>query len=180
MKRVTGILALLLMTFFATSALAATHAKGGLGFHHSSAPIGIRWWNAGQSMAFDFGVGFSSNETTDSMGDSKRLNDFAVEFGVPFVMKSWDAVHILFRPGILFDRDTFSAAEDDNSRNNIDITAEIEGEVFLADNFSVSASHGVGVSIVGGVGDADGTMHFGTMGGNFTDVGFHMYFFGGE
>ena len=52
-------------------------------------------------------------------------------------------------------------------------------EVFLVDNFSVSASHGIGFVSFEPVG-GDSETSFTTIGRNFTTVGFHMYFLGGS
>ena len=55
----------------------------------------------------------------------------------------------------------------------------LKGEVFLADNFSVSASHGIYfASFDSGAPGADSQTLYGTLGNNFTEVGFHMYLWG--
>jgi hypothetical protein len=60
------------------------------------------------------------------------------------------------------------------------LTAEIEAEVFIVDNFSVSASHGIGFFSVDPAGGGDSSTSFGTLGNNFSHIGFHVYFFGGK
>ena len=57
--------------------------------------------------------------------------------------------------------------------------AEPEAEVFLADNFSVSASNGIGFTNTDPGGAGSSETSFSTFGNNFTNIGFHFYFFGG-
>ena len=84
----------------AASYAEATHASGGLGFHTSSAPIGLRWWLAGQKVGLDAGIGFGSAPSGISADD--KVSNYTIDVGVPFVMKSWDGLHLLFRPGLVY------------------------------------------------------------------------------
>jgi len=186
MKRITAVL-VVLMAVMATEAFAATHAKGALGFHRPNAPVGFRWWTS-DKMAIDFGLGVEADESPDLESDdadaTTHLIHFAVDAGIPFVWKTWDKVHVLFRPGINWtseqDYITGPNGPEKDRSSTMKITAEFEGEVFLVENFSVSASHGICVRMVSPPGDGDSTMDFGTIGDQFTEVGFHMYIFGGE
>jgi len=162
--------------------MAANHRSGGLGFHSTLAPVGFRWWLGGQKIALDAGFGYSSVQAP-SYSDEK-LNTWDLDIGVPILMKSWDRVHLLFRPGYLYESEqvqatTPPAAFDTEDRTTSIITAELEAEVFLAENFSVSASHGVGFTTVNPPGSGDNITSFTTIGNNFTQVGFHVYFLGG-
>ena len=56
--------------------------------------------------------------------------------------------------------------------------AEIEAEIFIVDNVSVSASHGIAFSSFNPPGPGDSESTFSTFGNNFTQVGFHVYFLG--
>jgi hypothetical protein len=164
----------------------ASHARGAVGFHDSSAPLGLRWWMTGEKVGIDVGVGFSS--TPSAIDPDEKELGWAIDFGVPFVMHSWDFAHVIFRPGLLyqsqeigFDRDSTTPGVqfDTESTTNLVIQAEIEGEVFLRDNVSVSASNGIAfVNTDPGFG-ADSHSSFGTFGNNFTNIGFHLYFLGG-
>lgn len=173
MKKILVLAAL--MALCASSALAATHPAGGLGFHHMSAPIGLRWWmGPEQQMAIDLGVGIDARDAGD-----ETLTDFTVEAGLPIVIKSWDRAHFMFRPGVLFESYATIIAGDTERGSVFDITAELEAEVFLVDNVSVSASHGFGASINSPPGeDVDSSTNFGTFGNDFTNIGFHVYFLG--
>lgn len=190
MKRLLIVACLFALTASATvtsaGAAEAKHAKGGLGFHDSSAPIGLRWWLSGEKIGLDLGLGFSS--TTSDFDAKEKVMGFALDVGVPLVMHSWDNAHVLFRPGILyqsqavgFDSDpgpgyTF----DTENQTTMSVLAEIEAEVFLRDNFSVSASHGIAFQSFDPGFGADSQTSFGTFGNNFTNIGFHVYFLGGE
>ena len=50
---------------------------------------------------------------------------------------------------------------------------------FLVDNFRVSAAHGIGYRSFNPAGPGDSQTSFGSLGNNFTNIGFHVYFFGG-
>jgi hypothetical protein len=186
MKRITAIL-VVMMALFATEAFAAMHAKGAFGFHRSNAPIGIRWWTS-DKMAIDVGVGVSATEVADLEGDdpdaTTNLMDFTLDAGLPFLWKSWDKVHVIFRPGVNFTSEQqFISADggfEKDRASTIAIVAEIEGELFVAENFSVSASNGFAVSIMSPPGDGDSSMDWGTFGNNLTELGVHWYIFGGE
>jgi hypothetical protein len=170
----------------------ATHAAGGLGFHSSSAPVGGRWWFAGQKVGLDAGLGFSS--TPSSVSSKEKETGWSIDAGVPIVMKSWEGVHVLFRPGLNyssqqvgFDSDgtTPGVQFDTVNQTAFTVSGEIEAEVFLRDNFSVSASHGIAFSSVNppdfpGGPSTDSITSFSTIGNNFTQVGFHVYFLGGD
>lgn len=189
MRKVTSLIA---MAAAACCALPATplaqsnetpkHYSGSLGFHNVSAPLGGRWWFGGQKVGVDFGLGFSSTEAENY---DESLSGWAIEMGVPIVLKNWDKLHLLFRPGLLFESQEVQMtnpptpfATDD--RTSVSVTAEIEAEIFIVDNFSVSASHGIGFFNVDPAGGGDGSTSFGTLGNNFSHIGFHVYFFGGK
>lgn len=159
-----------------------SHYNVGLGFHTVTAPLGVRWWLAGQKVGVDFGLGFRSEPAPSY---DEKLTGWAIEVGVPIVVRNWDKVHVLFRPGFLYESQevqmTFPPslfATDD--RTSFSLTAEIEAEVFLVSNFSVSASHGIGFFRESPAGGGDSVTSIGTLGNNFTNIGFHIYFLGGK
>ena len=173
-----------LMAVLPMPALAATHAAGGIGFRDSSAPLAVRWWLGGaQRVAIDVGAGFSSQKV-ESGSDSKRLFDYAVDVGVPILAKSWEQAHLLLRPGIL-------VASEEAARYNLQsgritgsdrgslvlLSLELEAEVFLVKNVSISAAHGIGVVNDKRLGQ-ERPASFGSFGENFTSLGFHVYLFG--
>ncbi len=155
------------------------HHKGGIGFHESAAPLGVRWWLGSEKVAIDLGVGFSSDPSFLYAG--KHLKSFAISAGVPIVIQSWSRVHVLFRPGILYQTQQVLVAApptafSTESQKTLHVSGEIEGEAFLLENFSVSASTGIAYESFDPGSGADKENSFGTIGGNFTTVGFHLYF----
>jgi len=159
------------------------HYNGSLGFHNVTAPLGGRWWFGGQKVGIDAGLGFGSAPAP--FHDDEDLTHWALEVGVPIVLKNWEKVHLLFRPGLLYESEEIETSgptdpfgTDDET--SFSLTAEIEAEIFLVNNFSVSASHGIGFFSVDPAGGGDSSTSFGTLGNNFSHIGFHVYFFGGR
>ena len=190
MKRILLVVSLCALISTVHSAPAAAeeahHARGGLGFHDLSAPIGMRWWMSGEKIGLDLGLGFNSEPS--GIDADEKVMGYAFDVGVPLVMHSWDNAHVLFRPGLLyesqevgFDADPGPGFEfDTENQTTMSVLAELEAEIFLRDNFSVSASHGIAFRSYDPGFGADSETSFGTFGNNFTNVGFHVYFFGGE
>lgn len=182
----------------------ATHNSIGLGFHHTEAPIGVRWWFAGQKVGLDLGIGFTSIEAEDasSVGpgfdpsdpavDDETIMSWALDVGVPLVVRSWPRAHFMVRPGLLFtsqevpfdeDLATPGVQFDTESETSFAVRLELEGELFLADNVSVSASHGLQFTSrtpadFPGFPESEAATTFSTFGNNFTTVGFHWYLWG--
>jgi hypothetical protein len=153
----------------------AVHHSVGYGFHTLSAPIGVRWWVANQQVAVDLGFGIGS----DDIGTESLMN-WSLEAGVPILLRSWDRVHVLVRPGILYTSQDEVVGTTIESGTILDLSAELEAEVFLADNLSVSASHGFEISTNNPPGTGESTTNWSTFGNNFTTIGFHFYLWGGE
>ena len=65
---------------------------------------------------------------------------------------------------------------DTDNRTSFSVTAELEAEIFIVDNFSVSASHGIGFFSVDPAGSNETFTSVETLGNNFTEIGFHVYF----
>jgi len=178
MKRWIG-LVVLALTLFVGNAYAQDHMKGGLGFHNVEAPLGVRWWLGSGKFAIDAGLGFG--ETKDLATD-ENLSHWALDIGVPISLKRWDRVDFEFRPGILYtsqEEVTGVAPITTDNTTVLEVSAELEAEVFLADNVSFSASQGFGIfntNFAGGGSASD----WSTTGANFTNIGFHVYLFGGE
>jgi hypothetical protein len=189
MKRTLLLAAIILSAALGLSATQAqaeaVHDNGAIGFHNSEAPLGVRWWFSSQKMALDLGLGFSS--TPGSLDSDESVMGFALDVGLPIVLKSWDRLHLIVRPGILYQSQEFQFTDpgppvsiDTETATQFSVTGELEAEVFLIDNFSVSASHGIAFSSFDpGFPGSDSSTSFGTIDGNFTEVGFHLYCFGG-
>jgi hypothetical protein len=160
----------------------AEHYRGGFGFHNVEAPIGIRWWLSGEKVGLDFGFGFHSDPA--AIDPSEKESGWAIEAGVPFVCHSWEKVHALIRPGIMyqsqqvgFDADPLTPGVQFDTENttSFDLSLEGEAEVFIADNVSLSAAHGFRFRSTDPGFGADRQSSFSTTGHNFTTIGFHIY-----
>jgi len=176
MKRRIVWLALALTLVAGAAYAQPQHPDGGLGFHETDAPLGIRWWLTGQKMALDAGIGFGSDEV-----GGESLSHFAFDIGLPIMLKSWDRVHFMVRPGIVYRSqevitDPGPPVLTDND-TELTIQGELEAEVFLVDNVSVSAAQGLAIVNENPAGGGSST-NFGTTGSNFTTIGFHVYLFG--
>src|SRR5256885_1887682 len=96
MKRLSVAVAMGLLLISSGVALAdmaepgPSHYSGALGFRHIEAPVGLRWWFAGQTLGLDAGFGYTS--TPSGVGDEK-LSGWAVDVGIPYRCASWDRVH---------------------------------------------------------------------------------------
>jgi hypothetical protein len=177
----------------AQNEMTAEHKNVGFGFHDVDAPLGVRWWLSNQKLAIDLGVGFGSGEAENGYPD-ESVKHWAIGAGVPIVMKSWPRVHVLLRPGLLYQSQEVVISDgppppigdpfDTDNEKRLSITAEIEGEAFLLENFSVSVSAGISYeSFTPADFDPTDTVEpeketsFNTFGNNFTNIGFHLYLF---
>jgi hypothetical protein len=190
-RLITAVAAVPLLLVCASSGIAraegppAEHMSGGLGFHDASAPVGVRWWLGSQKVGIDVGFGYGSASAVGAGYPDEKVSHWAIDGGVPIVFKSWSKVHVILRPGILYQSQAFVsstppapfATEDGKT---LTVSGEVEAEVFLADNFSVSASHGIAYESINPPGPGDNITSFTTVGNNFTNVGFHVYFLGGH
>jgi hypothetical protein len=180
MKRLICMVAIALAVS-ASGALAQgpSHYSGGLGFHRSEAPVGVRWWLTGQKIALDAGVGFGSTDIGD-----ESLSNWAIDLGLPIALRTWDKVHFMVRPGVLyqsqeeFDPTPPVGFDTTDTGTQLTVLGELEAEVFLADNVSVSASHGIGIVNTNPAFGGPSATNWSTFGANFTEVGFHVYLFG--
>lgn len=187
MKRISVAVAVLLiglasLAFADDMPGSPTHKSIALGFHHASAPIGLRWWLGGQKIGIDLGVGFSS--TPASSDPDESVSGSAIDLGVPMVMHSWSRAHLMFRPGLLYESQEVGFGSgptfDTVTQTTMSLLAELEAEIYLVDNVSVSASHGFAfTSVDSDTPGSDSQSSFGTFGNNFTEIGFHVYFLGG-
>lgn len=168
----------------------AQHRSIGLGFRagflsdtdfpelRTTAPIGLRWWFESQKVGIDVAFGFLSREDPPS---GERLTDWSFEAGVPFVVHGWDRVHVVLRPGFNYTSRSvlIGVPLRTDSDTYVTVSGEVEAEVFLAENLSLSASHGIGfVSYNPAAPGAESTLSYATFGNNATTLGFHVYLWG--
>ena len=151
----------------------------GLGFRSTSAPIGGRWWVSpivGIDVGFDYSSESSEEFDLDATLVEITFTSWVVEVGVPVALRQWQRVHFIARPGFFYNEfdDNFQLGE--LEKRTIWIASlDLEVEVFLVSNFSVSASQGVAYTSDKLEFDDNANTRFTTRGGNLTTVGFHVY-----
>lgn len=176
---VAGVVVLALVAIAGTASAqgGADHFMGAVGFHSVDAPLGVRWW-FNDNVAIDAALGLGSDEDP---AVNENLSHWALDLGVPIVLRSFDRLRFTIRPGLMYQSQevVVAAGPPVNTDNTTTMTigAELEAEVFLTENFSVSAAQGFAfVNTDPAVGPS--TTDWGTTGANFTNVGFHVYLFG--
>jgi hypothetical protein len=162
-------LGLVTLTSFANAAM------GGIGFHTTDAPLGVRHWFT-DKVAGDAGVGFITDKTEQGTSEVK-VTTTSVELGLPICVAKLDKAHLLFRPGYEYSmsKDHTTGIPDVKITGNT-VSAELEVEYWMTEKLSLSASHGVAFSTAED--DRTPKRKVTTMtsfGGNFTNVGFHLY-----
>lgn len=150
------------LSLIATAAMAHdVTGRFGLGFVSTDAPVGGRYWMS-EKMGIDAGIGFSSQDLGEETATA-----FVLNAGVPFIFNAAaDRVNFLIRPGI-----KFSSFE---TYTQIELSGALEFEVFVTDDFSVSAAHGVAIDMTS-PDEGDSATDFGLFGNNWTGFGFHYY-----
>lgn len=178
----------------ASRASAADETMGGLGFHVSGSPfsninlsngptatptIGLRQWFSDKA-GIDLGVGYNVFNSTQGT-QRETWTGVALNGGLPIVLKEWDHVNFILRPGIeyarLKDEDKTLPTVATTEWTTLTVSGDLEVEWMVANKVSLSAAHGVGWSTL-----KDNTnptvqkfSSFGTTGSNFTQLGFHVY-----
>ena len=165
-------------------------AMGGIGFRATITPmsytlvepqaaptIGFRQW-FNKRLGFDLAVGYYQSEIKPL---PEKFTGYTVEAGVPISIKRPNQkVNLILRPGF-----QWGQLEDvDETPPPITIewdllgtTLDLEVEWMVADNLSLSASHGVGYYRLRDNGSPKTSRTWvGTQGTNFTELGFHVYF----
>lgn len=185
-----------LFMIIAASAYAQSTSMGGFGFRQGAAlntgpvgisaspTVGIRHWFT-SSMGGDIAVGFVSTSLELNGTKTDEGSGFAFDAGLPISMKSWDKVNVIFRPGFAFQSATAKDKTSPTPPNELKatvyaVTGELEVEWMIAEKLSISAAHGIAYSSTK-IEDNDSPVNeaklsgFGTIGNNFTTLGFHVY-----
>jgi len=178
MKKVLFFAAVLCLV--ATTAMAGDMTKRlGLGFVHWDAPVGGRYMFS-EKVGLDVGLGLNVNGYDNGDGTTSNLTDWRVMVNVPInIHRVADRVNFNFLPGVeYYNNDNGDAGDADTY---IDIMGALEFEVFVTPDFSVSASHGILISLYSpGDPNAENTTDISLFGNNVTEFGFHYYLPGGE
>jgi len=182
----------------ASSLLAAAPALAdrthtiGIGYHQSNTPIGGRWW-ASPRIGVDLGLGVDAEkaeadvDTNDDGVPDVRITDTLAEWtanvGTPWVAWAGPNVRVLLRPGFEYhSEDDFDSFLTDGSRvklNSYAVTGEVEVELNVWENLTMSASHGLEFrsSKLDAPG-AQSTWTAGTTGTDFFRLGFYVFLWG--
>ena len=158
---------------FAEEQLSPT--RFGIGFHGARTPLGVRWW-LGEKVALDAGFGLASSE--DFGGD--KLTRITGDLGVPFRLASWDRVGVHLRPGVEYSSEEVPDGVLHGRRRRITFSPPRCGSRprFSWSRGSASRDRSASrtrtmIAVPSGTCES-----WSTTGGNFTDVGFHVYFGG--
>ena len=174
MKRIVAVAVVLLCASNARAAEILQPTRIGIGFHGSETPLGLRWWWS-KNAAFDAGFGFDS----DDLG-TRKFTALRAEIGVPVRLASWERVGFYLRPGVAFaSRDQLLPPSflDTDKAKSVTASLRAEAEVFVVSRVSLSGSFGFEYTHDDN-GVLPATDEWGTTGGNFTNLGFHIYFGG--
>lgn len=146
--------------------------KFGIGYYVSDAPVGLRYWMT-PKVGLDIGLGL---DMTD-LGDESATSYF-FEVGIPYVVVGTERANFFIRPGVAFgilDDRVYGSGTVDDTWTDITITLAPGAEVFFGDNFSLEASHGIGIQILSPP-EGDSLTNVSTFGAGVSELGFHFYF----
>jgi hypothetical protein len=175
---------LIAIAILAISVPAVSHAKDmsskyGLGYFNSNAPVGARYWFA-KNAGVDLGLGFESVDL-----GSKKANNFYVEAGLPYVIFNKDKANFMIRPGLVYGSLDARPYGINSTKKwtKVNISLMPVAEIFLTDNFSLEAGHGLEVEMISYPTDAafgalsgESRTNFRSLAASATQIGFHFYF----
>ena len=166
------------------------NSMGGIGFRSPVTPlsfalvepqaaptIGIRqWFNKG--LGFDLAVGYYQAEIKPL---PEKFTGYTVDVGFPITLKRpSEKVNLVLRPG--FQWGQLEDVDETPPPITIDwdllgATLDLEVEWMVTDKLSLSASQGAGYFRLRDNGSPKTSRTYvGTLGSNFTELGFHVYF----
>ena len=155
------------------------NGKYGLGYFNSSAPVGARYWFS-KSAGVDIGLGFESTDL-----GSQKANNFWAEAGFPYVILNKDRANFMIRPGVVFGSLDARPYGINSTKKwtKVNISLMPVAEIFLTDNFSLEAGHGLEVEMISYPTDAafdalsgESRTNFRSLAASATQIGFHFYF----
>ncbi len=196
-KRILMAAAALLLAVPVISSAKDMKGRFGCGFNSSQAPIGARYWFS-NTLGADLGIGFEAvrfpkgKNTAEKAAEKEGANSFWIEAGIPFVVYPTEKANLMIHlSGLLgFEDDnryeyhlphlgdtiTYTITGHTSTRFSIRLTPTVE--LWLTDNFSLQAGHGVEFQIVNPYKETkvDASYRFGTFAAPITEFGFHFYF----
>jgi len=154
-----------------------TPLNGALSVPQAPATIGLRHW-FNEFVGADIGAGYYTAEIKPL---PEKFTGYTIDVGIPISIKRpSEKVNFLFRPGF-----TWSDLKDNDETpppleihwTTMGITGELEVEWMVADKLSISASQGFGYFQMHDDGNPKTTRTYtgNLFGGNFTELGFHVY-----
>ena len=175
----------------AAPALAERTNSIGLGYRQTTTPIGVRWWLSPR-LGLDVGFGVNAEKAQaevdlvapfDGVPDTRvtdTLAGWTVNVGTPWPAWVGSNVRVLLHPGFEYhsedDFDSFLANGSRVKRNSYAVTGEVEVELNVWDNLTMSASHGVEFrSTKLNAPGATSTWTAGTTASDFFQLGFFVY-----
>ncbi len=192
-KRILMTAAALLLAVPVISSAKDMKGRFGCGYNNGQAPIGARYWFS-NTLGADLGIGFESvrfpkgQNTAEKAAEKEGANSFWIEAGIPFVVYPTEKANLMIHLSGLLGFEDDNLYEYNLARSNDTITGHTftrfsirltpTVEVWLTDNFSLQAGHGVEFQIVNPYKETkvDASYRIGTFAEPFTNFGFHFYF----
>ena len=192
MKQLVFTLAALSLLVLPASSRAQETAMGGLGFHAGSSPfdglgfltnhdfavptLALRHW-FGERVGADIGVGYFSVSTEPS---ENKVTGVMFTAGLPISVKRVsDKVNFILRPGILWgtqEEEVGPPPVVTTKWTAFAVTGELEVEWMVTERLSLSGSHGFAYGQLRDDGTPETKItSVGTLGNNFTSLGFTCY-----
>lgn len=173
-KLIVSVLVLAIMVPAVASAKDLT-GRFGLGYFHSDAPVGLRYW-VNDKVGLDIGVGFESRDLGEESASS-----FWIEAGVPYIVYPSDRANFYVRPGIVYaslDDRVHGTGAYDETWSVITLKLMPGAEVFFGDHFSLQAAHGFEVTLSSPPDEVsdESTTDIKTTAASISYLGFHFYF----
>lgn len=146
--------------------------KFGLGYYLSDAPVGVRYWVT-PKVGLDVGVGFEMKDL-----GAKSATSYWFDLGIPYIVVGTERANLFVRVGavigILDDR-VYGTGLQDKTWTDVNVSLAPGAEVFVGENFSLEASHGIGVEFKSPP-TGDSLTNVKTFGNGISSLGFHFYF----
>ena len=177
----------------------AADVKGGIGFHLGETPlsgiltfvnpltpnaskaaatVGGRQW-VSETVGIDAALGFNSFKA--EQGTQKETwTGMSFDIGLPIVVKRFDKVNLIVRPGVQFgsleDKDATVTPTKTTKYTMSGFSGTLEAEWYVTPNLSLSAAHGLAWASMKDNGSPSVKFtSLGTTGSNFTQMGFNLY-----
>jgi hypothetical protein len=151
--------------------------KFGLGYYMTDAPVGIRYWVT-PKVGLDLGVGYELKDL-----GSENASSYWFDLGIPYIVVGTERANFFVRLGAtigILDNKAYYQMTDangviDKTWSDVNVSLAPGAEVFVGDNFSLEASHGINFQFLSPP-EGDSLFNVKTFGNSITTIGFHFYF----